>query len=145
MNVLVLGSGGREHTLAWKISQSNKLSRLYIAPGNGGTGSVGTNVELSPENFDEVRKFVLENQIQIVVVGPEQPLVGGIYDYFKEDKDLQGVYLIGPSKAGARLEGSKEFANQFMKKYEIPTADFRSFTEDSLQEGYNYLEQLQSP
>lgn len=145
MNVLVLGSGGREHTLAWKISQSSKLSGLYIAPGNGGTGSVGTNVELSPENFDEVRKFVLENQIRIVVVGPEQPLVAGIYDYFKEDKDLQGVYLIGPSKAGARLEGSKEFANQFMKKYEISTADFRSFTEDSLQEGYNYLEKLQPP
>jgi len=145
MNVLVLGSGGREHTLAWKISQSPKLSNLFIAPGNGGTESVGTNIDLSPENLEDVKKFVLENHVDIVVVGPEKPLVEGIRDFFKKDPDLQHVYLIGPSGAGARLEGSKDFANQFMEKYQIPTADFKSFTEKELEEGYNYLEQLQPP
>ena len=145
MNVLIIGSGGREHALAWKISKSPLLTNLYIAPGNGGTNDVGENVEIAPGDFDKIKKFALEKMIDLVVVGPEQPLVEGIVDFFRSDDKLKNIPVIGPDKNGAQLEGSKEFANQFMKKYEIPTADFQTFTEKDLQKGYEFLDSLKPP
>ena len=141
MNILLLGSGGRESALAWKMSQSQLLNKLYIAPGNGGTGAYGENVALSPLDFPAIEKWVGENAIDMIVVGNEDPLVAGIYDYF-EDKD---ILVVGPSKAGAALEGSKDFAKQFMVKNNIPTARYQSFTADNIEEGYRFLEQLQAP
>ena len=126
MNVLLLGSGGREHALAWKISQSTLLTNLFIAPGNSGTAIHGTNVNLKLNNFSKIGKFVLENKISMVIVGPEGPLVEGIYDYFKSSKKLNRITVIGPGKEGAKLEGSKDFAKEFMKKYSIPTARYRN-------------------
>ncbi len=145
MNVLIIGSGGREHTLAWKMAQSNKLDKLYIAPGNGGTPSVGENIEVSPTDFDAVRQVVLDKQIDMVVVGPEQPLVDGIVDYFREDLVLNRIPVIGPEKKGALLEGSKDFANRFMDKYGIPTASYRSFAPGQLDEAMEYLKKLSAP
>jgi len=145
MNVLVLGSGGREHALAWKISQSNQLSNLYIAPGNAGTMQVGTNVDIAVNDFDAIKDFVLANAIQIVVVGPEDPLVNGIHDYFLADNDLKNVGIVGPKKDGAQLEGSKEFSKKFMQKHGVPTAKYKSFTKQNLEEGYAFLEQLTPP
>lgn len=145
MNVLLLGSGGREHALAWKMSQSTKLNNLYIAPGNGGTEEFAINVDLSPNDFPAIKDFVLKNEINMVVVGPEDPLVNGITNYFLMDPDLQKTTVIGPSKEGARLEGSKDYAKQFMSKYQIPTARYKSFTLDNIEDGYRFLEQLRAP
>ncbi len=145
MNVLVLGSGGREHAFAWKIAQSNKLTKLFIAPGNAGTAEVGTNVEIGVNDFDAIKDFVLENNIKIVVVGPEDPLVNGIHDYFLADDSLKNVGVIGPKKDGAELEGSKEFSKIFMEKHGVPTAKYQSFTKENLEEGYSFLETLKPP
>ena len=145
MNVLILGSGGREHAFAWKIAKSSSCNNLFIAPGNAGTAEVGNNIEIGVNDFESIKKFVLSEGIEMVVVGPEDPLVNGIYDFFKEDEELQNISLIGPSKEGARLEGSKEFAKEFMIRHEIPTAKYKAFTKDNLQEGYTFLESLDAP
>ncbi len=145
MRILLLGSGGREHALAWKIAQSPKTEKLFIAPGNAGTASAGENVALKADDFDGIKKFVLDNNVNMVVVGPEDPLVKGIYDYFKTDAELCSIPVIGPSKAGAELEGSKEFAKGFMKRHNIPTAAYRSFNGTNIEEGYKFLETLKAP
>ncbi|MGN1264227.1 MAG: phosphoribosylamine--glycine ligase [Muribaculaceae bacterium] len=145
LNILLLGSGGRECALAWKMSQSALLGKLFIAPGNGGTGAYGENVALSPLDFDAVKAFVIENHIDMVVVGNEDPLVAGIYDYFKADSKVADVMVIGPSKAGAQLEGSKDFAKGFMQRHGIPTAGYLSVTKDNIEEGYRFLESLKAP
>ena len=145
MNILLLGSGGREHALAWKIAQSKKVDNLYIAPGNGGTGNVGVNVAIKADDFDGIKEFVLGHKVDIVVVGPEDPLVKGIYDYFKNDTQLKTIPVIGPSKKGAVLEGSKEFAKGFMQRHNIPTAAYRSFNGTTVEEGLKFLETLQPP
>mgnify|MGYP001062799172 FL=1 len=141
MNILLLGSGGRESALAWKLSQSPRCNNLYIAPGNGGTGAYGTNVKLSPLDFEGIRRFVADNAIDMIVVGNEDPLVAGIYDYFESDN----VLVAGPSKAGAELEGSKDFAKRFMYKHGIPTAAYRSFTAQTVEEGCEFLASLKAP
>lgn len=145
MRVLLLGSGGREHALAWKISQSSILDELYIAPGNAGTRQFGKNIPISPIDFDAVKLFVLENSIEMVVVGPEEPLVLGIYDFFIADPDLYKIPVIGPSKYGAQLEGSKDFAKEFMNRHSIPTAKYATFTIDNLEEGLLFLKNMKSP
>ncbi len=145
MKILLLGSGGREHAIAWKLAQSQKLEKLFIAPGNAGTCEVGENVPLKADDFDGIRQFVLENGVDMVVVGPEDPLVKGIYDYFKADKQLEAIPVIGPSKAGAQLEGSKDFAKGFMQRHNIPTAQYQTFDGEHLDEGLAFLETLQPP
>ena len=145
MNVLLLGSGGREHALAWKMAQSEKLQSFFIAPGNAGTSDYGENINFSPTDFPSVKKFVLENKINIVVVGPEEPLVKGIHDFFLEDEDLKHIPVIGPKKDGAQLEGSKDFSKQFMKKYGIPTARYQTFTKENISEAFSFLETLSPP
>jgi phosphoribosylamine--glycine ligase len=145
MTILLLGSGGREHALAWKMLQSNHCSKLFVAPGNAGTASIATNVALNPNDFEEVKKLVLTENIQMVVVGPEDPLVNGIYDFFKNDSQLANIPVIGPSKLGAQLEGSKEFAKEFLVKHNIPTAAYDSFTKDTVEAGCAFLETLQAP
>lgn len=145
MNILLLGSGGRECAIAWKISQSKQLQKLFIAPGNAGTAQWGNNVDMAADNFDAIGAFVRENHIDMVVVGPEDPLVKGIYDYFANDTTLQHIPVIGPSKEGAQLEGSKEFAKTFMYRHHIPTAQYRSFTRENIEEGYAFLETLKAP
>ncbi len=145
MNILLLGSGGREHAFAWKLAQSPRLTKLYIAPGNAGTQNVGTNVALDPLDFAALRQFVLQNGIALVVVGPEAPLVAGISDYFKADATLRYIPVIGPSRAGALLEGSKDFSKEFMIRHGIPTAQYHSFTEETLAEGLQFLETLEAP
>ncbi|MDF1572516.1 MAG: phosphoribosylamine--glycine ligase [Bacteroidales bacterium] len=145
MNILILGSGGREHALAWKIAQSKKLTRLFIAPGNAGTAALGTNLDLPAEDFEAVKQAVLENHIHMVIVGPEAPLVEGIHDFFLDNDDLKEIPVIGPTKAGARLEGSKDFAKLFMLKFNIPTADFRTFLDYTMHEGQKYLATIQPP
>lgn len=145
MNILLLGSGGREHALAWKIAQSKKVNRLYIAPGNAGTSNVGQNVPLKADDFNGIKQFVLDNGIDMVVVGPEDPLVKGVYDFFKNDSQLKDIPVIGPSKQGAVLEGSKDFAKGFMQRHGIPTAAYRTFTGDTLEEGLRFLETLKAP
>jgi phosphoribosylamine---glycine ligase len=145
MNVLLLGSGGREHAFAWKLSQSPLLSKLYIAPGNAGSSECGENAPLSPEDFPAIKEFVLQRHIQLVVVGPEAPLVQGIFDYFAGTPELQSIPLIGPSRAGAQLEGSKAFAKAFMQEFGIPTAAYREFTAARLDEGLAYLASLPAP
>ncbi|MDR2148712.1 MAG: phosphoribosylamine--glycine ligase [Tannerella sp.] len=145
MNILILGSGGREHALAWKIAQSPKTERLFIAPGNAGTMKVGTNIDINVNDFERIREFVLENAIDMVVVGPEDPLVNGVYDFFQQNPLLSGISVIGPSKNGAQLEGSKDFAKAFMMRHNIPTARYKSFTISELEEGYAFLETLQPP
>ena len=145
MKLLLLGSGGREHALAWKIAQSPKIEKLFIAPGNAGTSEVGENVDIKANDFDAIRAFVLNNGINMVVVGPEDPLVKGIYDYFKNDSALKSIPVIGPSKTGAVLEGSKEFAKGFMQRHHIPTAGYKSITAGNLEEGLAFLETLQAP
>ena len=144
MKLLLLGSGGREHALAWKIAQSPKIEKLYIAPGNAGTSEVGENVAIKADDFAAIKEFVVKNDINMVVVGPEDPLVKGIYDYFKNDEALKNVPVIGPSKAGAVLEGSKEFAKGFMQRHHIPTAGYKSITAANL-EGLAFLETLEAP
>lgn len=145
MNVIVLGSGGREHALSWKLAQSPKLSNLYIAPGNAGTAEVGTNVDLSVNDFEGIKSFVLSHAIDLVVVGPEDPLVNGIHDFFLADDALKNIPVIGPKKDGAELEGSKEFSKKFMQKHGVPTAAYESFTAKNLEEGYAFLDTLQPP
>ncbi len=145
MKILLLGSGGREHALAWKIAQSKKVEKLYIAPGNAGTTLVGENVAMKATDFPAIREFALKNAIDMVVVGPEDPLVEGIYDYLKGDAETAHIAIIGPTKAGAQLEGSKEFAKSFMMRHNIPTARYLSVTSANLEEGLHFLEQLEAP
>ncbi|MBR1499118.1 MAG: phosphoribosylamine--glycine ligase [Bacteroidaceae bacterium] len=145
MRILLLGSGGREHALAWKIAQSKKCEKLYIAPGNAGTATVGENVNIKVNDFEGIKAFCIEKDITMVVVGPEDPLVGGIYDFFRNDAQLKDIPVIGPSKAGAVLEGSKDFAKGFMQRHGIPTAAYRTFTAATVQEGFSFLRSLQPP
>lgn len=145
MNVLILGSGGREHAFAWKIAQSSLLNNLYIAPGNAGTKSIAKNIDISVTDFDRIADFCLENNINYVIVGPEDPLVKGIYDYFQADDKLKKIAVIGPSKAGALLEGSKRFAKEFMFKHHVPTAKYQAFNSSNIESGYRFLESLKPP
>lgn len=145
MNILLLGSGGREHALAWKITQSSKCNQLFVAPGNAGTAQVAKNVSINPSDFDALKQFVLGNQVQMIVVGPEDPLVKGVYDFFRDDIELKHVSVIGPSQHGAQLEGSKEFAKQFLVKNSIPTARYESFTKDTVEKGCEFLTTLNAP
>ena len=145
MKILLLGSGGREHALAWKIAQSPKVSKLYIAPGNAGTANVGENVDIKADDFNKLKDFAVENGIDMVVVGPEDPLVKGIYDDFKNDSRTAGIPVIGPSKLGAQLEGSKDFAKGFMQRHNIPTAKYKTFNGTTLDEGLRFLKTLQPP
>lgn len=145
MNVLLLGSGGREHAFAWKIKQSKQVDELYVAPGNAGIAHIATTVKLDINDFDSIADFVKQKMIAMIVVGPEDPLVNGIYDYFKQHPDLSFVKVIGPSKAGAILEGSKDFAKQFMLRHDIPTARYETFTKDTLYKGFQFLESLKAP
>ncbi len=145
MKLLLLGSGGREHALAWKIAQSPKIEKLFIAPGNAGTSNAGENIDIKADDFSSIKAFVLGKGINMVVVGPEDPLVKGIYDYFKNDSILCNIPVIGPSKLGATLEGSKEFAKAFMMRHNIPTAGYKSITANNLQEGLSFLETLEAP
>ncbi len=145
MNILLLGSGGREHALAWKMAQSDLLTELFIAPGNAGTSQVGTNVDINPNDFHAVKNFVIEKNIEMVVVGPEEPLVRGIKDHFLNDPFVAHIPVIGPGSKGAMLEGSKEFAKEFMQRHNIPTARYLSVTSDNIEEGYSFLETLSLP
>ena len=145
MNILILGSGGREHTFAWKIAKSSRCNKLYVAPGNSGTAEIAENINLKVTDFEAVRAVALSHQIDIVVVGPEDPLVQGIHDYFLNHEELNGIAVIGPQKAAAELEGSKEFAKKFMMRHNIPTAAYKSFTRDNVVEGYKFLETLSPP
>ncbi|MBK8600190.1 MAG: phosphoribosylamine--glycine ligase [Flavobacterium sp.] len=145
MNILLLGSGGREHAFAWKMTQSPLCNKLFVAPGNAGTDSIATNINISPTDFEAIKKLVLQENIKMVVVGPEDPLVAGIYDFFLNDESLRSIPIIGPSKLGAQLEGSKEFAKEFMIKHQIPTAAYDSFTKETVEKGCRFLETLQAP
>lgn len=145
MNVLLLGSGGREHALAWKIAQSSMLHQLFIAPGNAGTKAHGKNVAIAATDFEGIKTFVLENDINMVVVGPEDPLVLGIHDFFLADAQLKNIPVIGPQKEAAQLEGSKDYAKKFMFKHNIPTAKYETFTKDTLEEGYAFLAKMKAP
>ncbi|MFC2515423.1 MAG: phosphoribosylamine--glycine ligase [Prevotella sp.] len=145
MNILLLGSGGREHALAWKIAQSTKVSKLFIAPGNAGTATVGQNVDINANDFDALKRFALGNDVQMVVVGPEDPLVNGIYDDFKNDARTTHIPVIGPSRKGATLEGSKDFAKAFMARHAIPTARYKTITAQNIDEGLAFLEELKAP
>lgn len=145
MNILLLGSGGREHALAWKIAQSPKLNQLFIAPGNPGTATVGTNLPVAADNFPEIKNAVLKNQIDLVVVGPEDPLVKGVVDFFLADSDIKDIPVVGPDKFGAQLEGSKDFSKQFMFRHNIPTAGYLSVNSENLQEGIDFLKTMKAP
>ena len=145
MNVLILGSGGREHALTLKLSESKKINKLFVAPGNAGTNKIAINVDVNPTDFDGIKNLVLSEDIKMVVVGPEAPLVEGVHDFFLSDEQLKNIPVIGPKKDGALLEGSKDFSKQFMQKHNIPTAKYQSFTKDNLQEGYAFLETLKPP
>ncbi|AOC94696.1 Phosphoribosylamine--glycine ligase [Flavobacterium anhuiense] len=145
MTILLLGSGGREHAFAWKMTQSPLCEKLFVVPGNAGTAAIAENVAISPTDFEAVKALVLKENISLVVVGPEDPLVKGVYDYFKNDESLKHIPVIGPSKLGAQLEGSKEFAKEFLMKHNIPTAAYDSFTAETVEEGCKFLETLQPP
>ena len=145
MKLLLLGSGGREHALAWKIAQSPKIEKLFIAPGNAGMSNVGENVAIKVNDFEAIRQFVIDRQVDMVVVGPEVPLVEGVSDYFKQDEALKSIPVIGPSKEGAQMEGSKEFAKRFMQRHHIPTARYQAFNSSTLNEGLAFLETLEAP
>lgn len=145
MNILILGSGGREHTIAWKLNQSKKLNKLFVAPGNAGTASIAKNIPIGVNDFQAIKKVVLAEQINMVVVGPEDPLVNGVHDFFLNDIDLKNIPVIGPQKAAATLEGSKDFAKEFMMRHNIPTAAYKSFTADTLADGQAFLETLKAP
>lgn len=145
MNILILGSGGRESAFAWKIAQSNQIDQIFIAPGNGGTEQYGENIDLQVNDFDGIASFALKEAIDLIVVGPEEPLVNGIHDYFLERSDLAKIAIIGPQQEGAQLEGSKDFSKQFMNKYNIPTASSKTFTADTIDEGLAYLEEHDLP
>jgi len=145
MTILLLGSGGREHAFAWKMLQSSKCTQLFVAPGNAGTAAIATNIALNPTDFESIKKFVLDKKVEMVVVGPEDPLVLGIYDFFINNADLKNIPVIGPSKEGAKLEGSKEYAKEFLIKHQIPTAAYASFTAETVKEGFEFLETLSPP
>ena len=145
MNILILGSGGREHAFTLKLSESNKVNQLFVAPGNAGTSQIATNVNINPTDFNAVKETVLDNGINMVVVGPEAPLVDGVHDFFLADNELKNIPVIGPKKDGALLEGSKDFSKIFMEKHNIPTARYQSFTKDNLSEGFDFLETLNAP
>lgn len=145
MNVLILGSGGREHTFAWKLAQSSLLNKLFIAPGNAGTAGLGENINIKVNDFNAIKKLCLAQEIGMVVVGPEDPLVKGIHDFFLADADLKHIPVIGPQKAGAELEGSKDFAKEFLFRHNIPTAAYQTFTSNNLEEGYDFLDTLKAP
>ena len=145
MTILLSGSGGREHALAWKMLQSTKCTKLFVAPGNAGTSAIATNIDLNIIDFESIKTFVINNKVNMVVVGPEDPLVHGIYDFFKNDNQLASIPVIGPSKKGAQLEGSKEFAKQFLVKNNIPTAAYDSFTSETVEQGCAFLETLSAP
>ena len=145
MNILIIGSGGREHTLTWKISQSDQVNKIFVAPGNAGTAQIATNLELAVNDFDEIKKAVLTNHIELVVVGPEDPLVNGIVDFFESDEELSKVNIVGPSKEAAQLEGSKDYCKEFMIRHNIPTAAYETFGIDNLEDGIKYLETIQGP
>ncbi len=145
MNILVLGSGGREHAFAWKLAKSNRCKALFVAPGNSGTNAIATNLNIGVTDFEAIKAAVLEHQVDLVVVGPEDPLVQGIHDFFLENEALKNVAVIGPQQAAAELEGSKEFAKEFMVRHNIPTAAYESFTKDNVDDGYNFLETLKPP
>jgi len=145
MNILILGSGGREHALAWKLAQSPKAEQIYIAPGNAGTALTGTNVPINPTDFEALKTFIIEKEVDLVVIGPEVPLINGIVDFFEQDKLLHDLRIVGPNRLGAQLEGSKDFAKQFMKKYNIPTAAYATFTAETEKDGEKFLETLHPP
>ena len=145
LNILVLGSGGREHTFCWKLAQSKMTDRLFVAPGNAGTKALATNLDIGVNDFDALKNAVIQNNIDLVVVGPEDPLVNGIHDFFLNNDQLNKISVIGPQKLGATLEGSKEFAKDFMSRHNIPTAQYGSFTPDKIQDGYAFLEQMKPP
>lgn len=145
MNILLIGSGGREHAMAWKITQSSLLTKLYIAPGNAGTAALGENVNIPVDNFDAIGKFAVEHQVDMVVVGPEDPLVNGIHDYFLSEEKLKHIAVIGPQKAGAQLEGSKKFAKEFMGRHGIPTARYKSFKKEEMDEAFEFLSAMKPP
>ena len=145
MNILILGSGGREHAFAWKIAKSSSCHKLFIAPGNAGTGEVGENVDINVNDFKSIKEFVLAEEVELVLVGPEEPLVNGIYDFFQQDSKLRSISLIGPSADGAQLEGSKKFAKEFMMRHDIPTARYQAFTKENLNEGYDFIDSLHAP
>ncbi|UCD61149.1 MAG: phosphoribosylamine--glycine ligase [Flavobacteriaceae bacterium] len=145
MNILIIGSGGREHTLAWKINQSSKLEKLFVAPGNAGTADIAQNIAIDVNDFEAIKQIVIAEGIEMVVVGPEDPLVNGIHDFFLQDSDLKYVSVIGPAKMAATLEGSKEFAKQFMIRHNIPTASYKSFTSDEIEEGLQFLDTIKPP
>ena len=145
MKLLLLGSGGREHAMAWKIAQSPKVEKLYIAPGNAGTASVGENIDIKATDFAALKEFALNNQVDMIVVGPEDPLVKGIYNFFQGSEDTKHIAIIGPTQEGATLEGSKEFAKEFMQRHNIPTARYKSVTNENLQEGLDFLASLEAP
>jgi len=145
MNILIIGSGGREHTLAWKLKQSKKAGKIFTAPGNAGTSEIGINLPIGINDFDKIKEAVLQHQISMVIVGPEDPLVNGICDYFKNDPELSQIFIIGPDKYAAQLEGSKDFAKNFMEKYKIPTARFKSFNKTQIDEAFQFLKELEAP
>jgi phosphoribosylamine--glycine ligase len=145
MNILILGSGAREHAISWKIAQSSQLDKLFIAPGNAGTSEIGVNVDIQVDDFEAIGKFSVENKIDFVMVGPEGPLVNGIHDYFLADKKLKSIAIIGPNKEAAQLEGSKDFSKKFMKRHGIPTAKYATFTKETLNEGYAFLDKMKAP
>ena len=145
MNILILGSGGREHAFAWKIAKSSSCNKLFIAPGNAGTGEAGENVDINVNDFKSIREFVLAEEVELVLVGPEEPLVNGIYDFFQQDSKLRSISLIGPSADGAQLEGSKKFAKEFMMRHDIPTARYQAFTKENINEGYDFIDSLHAP
>ena len=145
MNILILGSGGREHAFTLKLLKSNKIKQIFVAPGNAGTEKIATNLNIGVSDFNAIKKAVLENNIKMVVVGPEVPLVAGVHDFFLADDDLKNIPVIGPKKDGALLEGSKDFSKQFMQKHGVPTARYQSFTKDNLEDGYAFLETLEPP
>ena len=145
MNILILGSGGREHTLAWKIAQSSSCNKLFIAPGNAGTNLIGQNINIKATDFKSIKELAISEEISMVIVGPEDPLVKGIFDFFQSDDKLKHISVIGPSKQGAKLEGSKSFAKEFMLRNNIPTAKYKSFTKETISDGYDFLKSLNSP
>lgn len=145
MNILIIGSGGREHTLAWKIRQSSLCDKLFVAPGNAGTASLATNIPVEVEDFDGLKKYVLEEKIELIIVGPEAPLVAGIREFFEQDEQLGNIHLIGPGKEGAKLEGSKDFSKAFMKRHKIPTATAKTFTKETLEKAKCYIDEISSP
>jgi len=145
MNILLLGSGGRENALAWKMSQSPGLKKLFIAPGNAGSSRFGTNVNIGVTDFEGIKQFAIEKNISMVIVGPEDPLVKGIRDFFENDSQLASIPVIGPGRNGAQLEGSKDFSKRFMQRHKFPTAAYSTFTKETLDEGFAFLETLKAP